>query len=79
MTRTFSWQLACKEGLATRIRRAKTKATLKCNPTFNTEHADECRDAQSKNFTKLVKRKTEEADKHYERYINKIKKLKGEK
>ncbi len=73
----FSWKQAKIDGLALSIRQAKIKAKNKTNPTFNTEHADECSQAQSNLYTKLVSRITLEHDKLVKRHEDKIKKIQG--
>ncbi len=59
----FSWEVAKKNAIDTKIRRAKTLAIVGSNPDFKLQHPDWVRDAQSKNFTMLIKKVREETEK----------------
>lgn len=47
-----------------KINRAKHMAKTKCNPDFNLKHADETRDGNQNNFTKLIIRVKDEFKAH---------------
>lgn len=60
----FSREKQKTQALGLLIRHAKTKA-IKQDVEFKKFHNDECKDAQNKNFTKLVARVTKEFNDHY--------------
>lgn len=62
MTHIYSTELAIQRGLAIKLRRAHIMAKNGGNSDFNTNHPDEKRDAQNKNYTKLDIRIKKEFD-----------------
>ncbi len=73
----FSWTNAKKNAIDTKVRRAKTMATVGQNSDFKLQHPDWVRDAQQKNFTALVKKVTEQTKKKQDEHAARRLKLVG--
>jgi len=73
----FSWKKAKLDAIATKIRRAKTMAIAGNNPDIKLSHPDWVRDAQSKNFTQLVKEVKEKVEKFQQTAMNRRDKRSG--
>ncbi len=74
---SFSWETMKKTAIDTKIRRAKTMAIVGSNPDFKLAHPDWVRDAQTKNFTILIKKVREDAIKQQEVAMRRRLKLVG--
>lgn len=74
----FSRKKQLMDALETKIKRALVMSKGQVNSDFDREHPDFVRDAQSKNYTKMIKDITNQHNKHVDNYkTRQIKKFGG--